>query len=194
MTRRIDDILTDIRDTLQDKQKSRWTDQELYRYLDQALRNVAMATRYNKIKHMIYVNEPDVPTPPTTDYKLPYEAIEFYKIYNAESSLGEIQPYEILDASTIRFPENKEQKIMVEYYAFPARINYGAATEINVDEDLFDAIRFFILYRAYQKEASTENIQKAQYFKGEYANTLAMHETRWHGKFNVETSRKDYYL
>ena len=194
MTRRIDDILTDIRDTLQDKQKSRWTDQELYRYLDQAMRNVALATKYNKIKHTIHVNDPLNPSPTTTDYALPYEAIEFYKISNADSSLGELQPYELVDAKTIRFPENVEQMVLVEYYAFPARINYGATTEINVDEDLHDAIRFFVLYRAYQKEASTENIQKAQYFKGEYANTIAMHSTRWHGKFDVETSRKDYYL
>ena len=194
MTRRIDNLLTEIRDTLQDKQKTRWTDQELYRYIDQAVRNIALATKYFKVKHVIHVNDPADPNPPHTDYELPYEAIEFYRISNAENPSAEVQPHEPIDSKTIRFPENKEQRVMVDYYAFPNRIYYGATSELDLDEDLFDAVRFFVLYRAYQKEASTENIQKAQYFKGEFASVTAMHSTRWHGKFEVETTRKDYYL
>ncbi len=176
----ITDLFTQIRDTLQDKQKERWTDQELFRYLDQANRSIAVATKFNKIKETINVVEG------TTEYPLKAEVIDFY-------SVGTIQEYELTDAKTITFPNPKDQSVPIEYYAYTPRVYFGATTELEFEEDLYDAIRYFILYRCYQKEASTENIQKAQYFKGEYANVIQSNLTRWHGTFGNETSRQEYY-
>jgi hypothetical protein len=157
-SKRVAEILADIRDTLQDQQKARWTDQELYKYLDQGMRNVALATRYNLITETIHVGDPMSPHS-TTDYELPLEAIEFKNITCK-------QPYEILNSRTLRFPENKDESVEVEYYAFPDRIYYGATTDLFLDEDLYDALVYYVLYKAYQKEASTENIQKKHKIKG----------------------------
>ena len=185
IVKKVTDLFIEVRDTLQDQQQSRWSNQELYRYLDQAMRNIALATKYKLETDTINVGDP-LAIIPTTDYNLKYEAIEFYKIDTE-------QPYEILDARTIRFPKNEEGTAVVEYYAFPDRINYGTTLEISVDEDMVDAIRYFILFRAYQKEASTENLRKADYFKGGYSEQIAQNSTRWHGKIHTELSRKDYY-
>ena len=182
--KKIDYILAEMRDTLQDQQASRWTQRELYRYLDQALRHIALATKYNKIKHTIKTGDVNTDT-----YTLPYEAIEFYSITPKEAETEAPQPHIILDANTIQFPENRDAEVVVEYYAFPKRIVYGVDSEMLLDEDLFDALKYYVLYRAYEKEASVENIQKAQYFMGQYQGILAMHLTRWHGKFEVISSR-----
>ena len=183
--KKVTDILTEVRDTLQDQQQSRWTEQELFRYLDQGVRNIAVATRYNKVTDKLKVND-SLSAYPTNSLTLTQEAIEFYKITAN-------QPHEIIDARTILFPDNTEEEVEIEYYAYPPRVVYGAATELLLDEDLYDAVRYFILYRAYQKEASAENISKAQYFKGEYGNILTMNATRWHGKFEVESTRTAFF-
>ena len=183
LIKQIPELFTEVRDLLQDQQKTRWTDQELYRYLDQAVRNIAISTKYNLIKQTITVS-PTAQNP--TTYTLDFEAIEFYKIDSE-------QPYEILDANTIRFPEAKDEEVKVEYYAYPKRIVYGATTSLMLDEDMIDAAVFFIGYRAYQKEASVENINKANYFRDEYSTRLSANLTRWHGKFEVKSSRTDFY-
>ena len=86
----------------------------------------------------------------------------------------------------------KDEIVEVEYYCFPDRIFYGTTTEIFLDEDLYDAMRYYILFRAYQKEASSENLQKSQFFKGEYGTQLQKHLSRWN-TFDVTTSRTDFF-
>ena len=185
--KRVADILIETRDLLQDQQKTRYTDQELYRYLDQAVRNIALATRYNRVKQTIHVADPLINPLPTNPYQLDQEAIEFYKVDSQ-------QPHDVIDARTIVFPENKDELVEVEYYAFPDRIVYGVTLELFLDEDIYDALKYFMAYRSYEKEASTENIGKAQYFKGQYSELLSTNLTRWHGDFEVQTSRQDFYL
>ena len=176
------DILTETRDILQDQQQSRYTNQELYRYLDQAVRNVALSTRFNVITQKIHVG-----LPLSTDtYTLDQEAIEFLK---KECK----QPYEIIDANTIKFPDNKDEEIKIVYYAFPKRVVYGVTLELYFDEDIYDMLKYFIAYRCYEKEASTEDIGKAQYFKGQYQELISLNATRWHGKTEVELYKKDFY-
>jgi len=180
ITKRIADLLTEVRDILQDQQKTRYTDQELFRYLDQGLRNVALATKYLKQVDMFHVK-------PDTTFTLTLEAIEFYKITSQ-------QPHEVLDARTVTFPAGEDEDVKIEYYAFPPRIIYGGTVTLELDEDIYDMLRYYIAYRAYEKEASTENLNKAQYFKNEFATLLAMNGQRGHSTFEVTTSRKDYYL
>ena len=184
IAKRIADIFTDVRLTLQDQQKTRWDDQELYSYLDQAVRNIALVTKSILVKDLIHVADPTLPQT-TTDYTLSMEAIEFYKIHAEQKS-------DVIDARTVRFEDNKEEQVVVEYYAFPPRIIYGATTEISLEEDEYDTIKYFLLYRAYQKEASTENIQKAQYFMGQYFAGISAKTVRWHGLYDIKTSRTEY--
>ena len=182
--KRISDLFIEVRDTLQDQQKSRWNDQELFRYLDQGNRDITLNTRKNHTKDTIFVADPALPQQ-TTEYNLSKEAIEFYEITSE-------QPYEVKDARTIVFPENKEEYVKIEYYAFPDRIIYGNTQEILLDEDLYDAIRYYIIFKCYQKEDNAESFQKSQYFKSEYGTQLQKHLTRWN-TFDTTTSRTDFF-
>ncbi len=173
-------IFTELRDTLQDQQQSRWSEQELSRYLDQAVRNVAISTKYNKITQNFSVDETN------TTFTLAQEVIDFH-------SIDAVQSHVIEDARTVSFPDGKIEEVTVDYYAYPDRIVYGNTTELELEEDIYDMIRFYMLYRAYQKEASTENVKKAQYFYSEYQREVSQNATRWHSKIDVSTSRTDFF-
>jgi len=180
LPKNISDILVEVRDTLQDQQKNRWTDQELYRYIDQGMRDIALRTMYLFTKQTINVVDG------TTDYLLDKECIEFYKHSSA-------QDLEQVDSTTLRFKDSAEEEVDIEYYAFPARIVYGVDTTVTLDEDLYDALRYFLLYRCYEKEESTANFQKAMYFKSEYKDYLSLHLTRWHGNTAHTMAKQDFF-
>jgi len=179
LPKNISDIIVEVRDTLQDQQKNRWTDQELYRYLDQGMRDIALRTRYDLNTQIINV------VSGTTDYSFDKECMELYKHSSA-------QTIEQVDSTTLRFEDSAEEEVTIEYYAFPARIVYGVDTALSLDEDLYDALKYYILYRGYEKEESTENLQKAIYFKNEYREYLSHHTTRWHGKTKYTLAKQDF--
>jgi len=177
----ISDIIVEVRDTLQDQQKNRWTDQEIYRYIDRGIRDIALRTRYDFNKQIINV------VSGTTDYLFTKECIELYK-HNS------VQTIEQIDSTLLRFEDSAEEYVAIEYYAFPRRIKYGVDTQIGLDEDLYNALTFFILERCYEKEDSTVSFQKAIYFKNEYLDYLSLHQTRWHGKSPVTLAKQDYLI
>ena len=182
MIKQISELLTEVRDTLQDKQKSRWTDQELFRYLDQSIRDLATRSKYSRTEYIIEVREAFT----STEYKLPLHAIEFDDILST-------QPYRIVDTETIEFPDNKDEDVLVEFYSFPKRIIFGVDTELDMDPDQYDSLRYLIVSKSYEKEDSIENIKKSEYFKQKYIEAIALNQSRWHGKFDVETSKQDFY-
>jgi len=187
IAKEISDILIEARDTLQDQQKTRWPDQELFRYLDQASRDIAIQTKYLRIQEDITIGSGRAATTgDITLYTLTHEALEFYEI-DCD------QTYEIQDARTLYMEDNEDEDISVDYYAFPARIAYGADTTLYREEDQYDAIRYFILYRSYQKEDAIESIQKAEYFRKEYMRILNSNMKRWNGDLNWTPSKSDFY-
>ena len=179
VTGQISSFITSVRDTLQDQQATRWTDEELTRYIDQGNRDMAYTTKYMRVPETISVVDG------TTTYDLTYEAIEFHEIDST-------QKYEVLNNKQIEFEDSTAEDVDIVYYAYPDRIQYGVTTSLTLENDLFDALRFFVLYRAYQKEASTTNMQKAQYFKNEYENVLKKNMPRWHGQEPITLYRSDY--
>ncbi len=181
MKKKISDLLVEIRDTLQDQQKTRWTDQELYRYLEQANRDIALRIKPTNTKHIISVGDPLVST-----FPLPYEIIEVFEIHSQ-------QPYKIIDATEIEFPLKHTEEVLVDYYGYPTRIVYGVTLEIEIEQDLADGLRFYALNRAYQKESSEENIRKAGYFFDEYLKVLSRNPSRW-DNFDQPIDRQDYYI
>lgn len=187
ITKQISEVLTEVRDTLQDKQKSRWTDQELHRYLDQAMRNIALRTKYLHKIQIIEVGDDAHILADSDLYDLDYEAIDFAEFQSEQS-------FNIMTSSQIEFPFNQEETVVVDYYAYPARVIYGVTTEINIDQDLYEAITFFILYRAYAKEDTTENFKKSEYFNKEYRDHLKLAGGRWSGNIDDNTPFKmDFY-
>ncbi len=177
--KKIADIILEIRDTLQDLQENRWTEQELYRYLNQGARDTALQLKNTNIKHTITVD----PSQPNS-YDLPYEAIEFYNI-------SSVQPYEY-SLTEITFPDNRAEDVLVDYYAYPPEIIYGVTLEVSIERDLYDALKFYVLYRAYEKEDNTEKLAKSSYFYQKYKEVLARNTMRW-GNFDQPVSRSDYY-
>jgi len=180
LPKNISDILTEVRDTLQDTQKNRWTDPELYRYLDQGMRDIALRTKYDLSEQTINV------VSGTTRYILHKECIEVYKHDSA-------QTIKQIDSRTIEFEDSTEEDVTIEYYAFPDRIVYGVDTTLSMDEDLYDALVLYILKKCYLKEDSTTSFQRAILFKGEYLDFLSLHQTRWHGKTNDTLAKQDFF-
>lgn len=157
----IADLIVSVRDVLQDSTGTRWTDQELYRYIDQANRDIAV-----RLKNNNQVDNIDV-VAGTTDYQLNYQAIEFHKIVTS-------QHYEILDNATIKFKDSMPETVVVDYYAYPARVVFGVDTTLTLEEGLYDCIIEYVLHKCYRKEASTQNLNKAQAFFGSYISLLSL--------------------
>ncbi len=176
---KISDLMTSIRDTLQDLQQNRWSEQELFRYLNQGARDTALQLEHINIKHTITV-DPLLPN----SYDLPYEAIEFYGITS-------VQPY-TYSPTEITFPDNRAEDVLIDYYAYPPEIVYGVTTEVSLERDIQDALKYYVLFRAYEKEDSTEKLAKSAYFYQKYNEVLARNAMRW-GNFDQPLSRSDYY-
>ncbi len=177
--KKIADILVEIRDTLQDLQKNRWSDQELYRYLSQGIRDIYLTLKCENIKHEITV-DPALPNV----YDLPYEAIEFFKIHT-------VQPF-TYTSTTITFPDNRAEDVIIDYYAYPDDIIYGVTIEIEEERDIQDMLKYYVLYRAYEKEDSAENINKSSMFYERYNQAIARNTTRW-DNYDQPVDRQDYY-
>lgn len=180
-TKAISDIISDMRDTtLQDASGTRWTDKELYIYIDKAVRDIAKKTKFLHIVQDITVTE-GVDT-----YPLSHEAIKFH-------SVNTVQDYTIDDATSITIEDAVDEDITVDYYAYPPRVVYGTTTTLSLEEDMYDWIEMYALYKCYLKEDSTENQSKAAGFFSLYNSELKENLTRWHGDLDVTLSRKDYY-
>lgn len=179
ITANITDFLSTVRDALQDQQKTRWTDAELMRYLDQGQRDLAVRTGFYRL------NEEFSVVPGTTDYSVAKEVFKYHVVNTT-------QDYTVNDDSSITFTDPTTETVEVEYFGIPDRIVYGVTTTLTLDIDLFDMLRFYVIYRAYQKEASTEHIKKAQYFKNEYNELVAQNATRWHGDVDITLYKSDY--
>ena len=176
----ISSLLTDVRHTLQDTSGKRWTDLEMFTYIDKAVRDIAKKTKYLHIVQDITVTE-GVDT-----YNLSHQMIKLH-------SVTTVQDYTIDDATSITIEDAQDEDITVDYYAYPPRVVYGTTTNLTLEEDMYDWIELYVLYKCYQKEDSTELQQKAMGFLGLYKSELAENLTRWHGFLDVTLSKNDFY-
>ncbi len=178
---KISDLISSMRDTLQDLQKNRWTDIEIYKYIDQAIRDIAVRTKYNRIVQEISVVDG------TDTYTLDFQLLAFY-------GTSSVQAIDFPNNATVKFPEMKEETVLLEYYALPDRIIYGVVSELSLDEDIYDMIRLFCLAKCYMKEDTAEWVQKASAFKSEYNELVELNMTRWQGSLDVPIAKNDYYI
>jgi len=178
---KVSDIFEAVRDTLQDTQENRWTNEELFRYLNQGIRDIAVRTKYKYEKDVFDV------TDASETYDLNFEVIELFKVDTT-------QEYEVLNDQAIKFPNMKEEEVTVEYYAYPARIAYSEDLEITIEDDICGAIKNYVLFKAYEKEDSTESLNKAQYFYQHYLDSLNQDMSRWHGKIQNDFAKNDFYI
>jgi len=180
-TRSISDILTRIRYTLQDASGTRWTDEEMYVYIDDAMRDIALRTFYRRISQDISINTTD------TLYYLDYEAIKIHSIASA-------QQITIEDATTLSIESPSAENITVEYYAYPDRVTYGSTTVLTLEEDMYNLVIWFVLSKCYEKEDSTELLAKSGYFMQRYMDYISLNMTRWHGELDPVLAKSDFYF
>ena len=170
------DFTLSVRYTLQDEAKNRWSDAELLDYINEGLRDIALRTYFNRVEENISV----VPT--TTVYTTSKTPISIFKISTYQS-------YTITGQNEITFDDPREEDVKVTYYAYPDIVT----TDINEDIDIIDALKYFVLNRAYEKEDSPENFQKAVYFHNKYMSYINENMTRWHGSVEIHLDKKDYF-
>lgn len=175
----LSELLAEVRDTLQDGSKRRWLDSELEKYVNQGIRDIAKKTKFfRQVQDLSVVAG-------TTQYTLTYKVIEF-------DSISTAQDHTVLDNKTIEFADPKEETVQVVYYGYPLSVSVATDGEIPMEEDLEDALKYYVLKKAYEKEDSTENFRKATYYKNEYREILADDMTRWHGHLDVDLAKKDF--
>lgn len=173
-------LITKARVTLQDVTPRRWTDVELEGYINEGLKDIARKTMHTREDEEILV------VAGTTNYTLTKKAIIIY-------SIDTTQAHKVTNYNTIVFTDPKDETITVSYYSYPVEVSIALATEIPLEEDLIEALKYFVLKRAYEKEDSMENFQKATYFNNEYREILADAATRWHNDLEVPLAKQDYY-
>jgi len=179
-TMNISDLITKVRYTLQDTQSNRWTDSEMFVYIDDAIRDIALRTMYLRIEEDISI------VAGTEEYGLEHEMIKFY-------SIDTVQAYEVTNATKITITDATAEDITVVYYAYPPRIVEGVDTVLTLEEDMYDMVRYYVLSRCYEKEDSIELLQKAGYFRGIYLDYMNQNLTRWHGNLDVTLAKSDYF-
>ncbi|WP_373069828.1 DUF6682 family protein [Sulfurimonas sp.] len=172
----VQDFNTSIRYKLQDEAKNRWTDVELLDYTNEGLRDIAVRTFYNKIDEDISVLSTQ------TTYTLTKEPI---KVYSVNSYQQFTQPTK----DTLLFTNPRDEDITVTYYAYPDAVT----TDIDEDIDIIDALKYFVLSKAYEKEDIAENFNKAIYFQDKYISYISENMTRWHGDEDVMPDKSDFF-
>lgn len=173
-------LISKIRVTLQDVTPRRWTDLELEGYINEGIKDISRKVLFNRVDEDITI------IPPQTNYTLTYKAIRIY-------SIDTLQEYTVTNNNTIVFDEPLAETFNVSYYAYLADVSVVADSTIPLEDDLIEALKYFALKRAYEKEDSTENFGKASYFNNEYRETLADASTRWHNDLEVPLAKQDYY-
>lgn len=174
----ITELLKEVRYECQDSQKTRWTDAELYLYLNQAMRRIAMRTKYHRVVETIPVVKG------TNSYPLSFEMIEAFDI-------STVQPHYMPNNNTINFEDAKTEDVTIDYYGYPEKVEYGVTTQLFLEADMYDMVRFYILYKAYKKEDSVENRSKAQEYLNDYKQAIAENSMR-EGKTLPLTGINDY--
>lgn len=176
----ISDIYSSVRLTTQDT-GTRWADVELFEYIDQAVRDIAVRLKSFKKTDTFTV------TTDTQDFTFNYEVIELDVVNTA---LG----WELTTNSTISFDTpNQDTEVKVTYYAYPNKMVYGSDTTLDLDLDLRDEVVLYVLFKCYEKEDGSEYLQKAQYFRNRYLDAITQNAIRWHGQHEVPLAKNDFY-
>lgn len=156
----LQDFIDSISYTLQDQDKTLWSDGEIMLYINEGLRNIASKTFFYKKKEEVAISSA------TNDYTLTFEPVRI------ESVNCEIDAY-MTDNRTLTVPNPADNiTATVAYYALPADVILSDTT-VDTPYDVEEALRNFVLMRCYEKDATEEDFRKSQHYERKYVNAVS---------------------
>lgn len=169
----VNQILQKARNTLQDQKKNFWDDSELLDYYEQARRVIA-SERTDKLQTQLVVLSEG------TEFYSPTGVLRYIsavddsdrerKLYSNNGS-GENDNFGItvIDSDKISVHDDSlGTSITLSYLGLP--VDHNLNDEVRSGDE--EAIRYFILARAYEKETDMENFQKSQLFDIKFKEML----------------------
>lgn len=167
------ELLSDIRNTLQDFEKNYWDDSELLSYYNEALKN--LASERTEIKETSIF--------PLTSTENTYKLNGVLRYISAkddenntrtlylDDTTGDDDDYGIIVKNYNELYVNDPTigvNIYLTYIGMPTEQN--SEDRVRTGDEM--AIKYFVLSRAYEKETDTENFNKATYFNGKYKEQI----------------------
>ena len=163
------DVLTAVRNVLQDQDKTYWDDSELLGYYNECKRT--MAQERLEIKTTAILGLDPLENSYTTDGVLRYISAK-----DDEGNNREIYPNDgtgLDDAAGIIIKDYN--KIYVNDPSIGSSITFeivSLPSEDNINNDVRlgdeNAFKYFVLSKAYEKETDMESFQKSEYFYSKY--------------------------
>lgn len=169
----VEQILTQVRDTLTDYEKNRWSDSELLSYLNESI-NVLASERNDRQKSITFALDSTENTY-IINGVLRYVSAEDSNGYKRKLYLDEEEAMEdnggILivnqDEVYVVTPED-DVNLTIKYIGMPNESNMSSY--VRVGDEV--AIKYYILSKSYEKETDTESFQKSQVFMGRFNSEL----------------------
>lgn len=166
-------LLTNVRNKLTDTEGNFWTDSELLDYYNDANR-VLSSERYEKLKTQYLAMTEDVKFYSPTGILRYDKAIDSNnaerKLYPDNDSIGDDSlGIVILDYDQIFVVDpNVADRIQLTYVGLPIDMNMNSL----VRQGDIEALQYYILSLAYEKENDMENFSKSEVFKRKFDEAL----------------------
>ena len=166
---KVEELFSSVRNTLQDHTKTYWDDSELLAYYNECVRSMSAERLENKTEATLILD-------PT---KNEYDTSGILRYIRAEDNegttrnlypndeSGEDDTLGIIIQNYNRIYVNDSSvgtSIILQVVAFPEDANVSSSVRSG-DEN---AIKYYILSKAYEKDSDMENFQKSSYFYGKY--------------------------
>lgn len=165
------EILSEVRNTLQDFEKIYWDDSELLSYYNESVKSLASER----------VELKQTSTMPLTSDENTYKIngiLRYISIKDDENNDRPLSLEDSDDSYAIIVKNYNEIYVNDPTIGTNLYITYvGMPTEQNIEDRVRTgdemAIKYFIIARAYEKETDTENFNKATYFFGKYKEQIS---------------------
>lgn len=170
---KVEELFSSIRNTLQDTNKTYWDDSELLSYYNECVRIMASDRMENKTTATLILDP----------IKNTYDTTGILRYIRCADSNGTSRPLYPDDNSG----DDDTLGVVIENYnrvyvndpsvgstltfnivAFPDDSNLSSSVRTGDDT----ALKYYVLSKAYEKDADQENFQKASYFYGKHLNAF----------------------
>jgi len=193
----VNQILQLARDTLQDQEKIFWDDSELLGYYEEARRVLASERRDKRLTQDVILNDGD-------EYYSPVGVLRYISVKddngtdrplypNDDSGLSDPLGVIVIDYDQIHVVDDTIGGVLtVTYVGLP--LNHNLNDDVRQGDE--EAIRYYILAKAYEKETDMENFAKSAQFMASFEDRLkkiVANATMGYQRNSVNTIQSYYY-